>query len=332
MKDIELECLPNWRFTQMPAGVKGPRISGWQKKPFTLAQVSQHNNIGVLLGKLSGGVVAVDFDGLSAWRFFIETFDIDPPTDTITWSSGRPGRCQMAFSVPQEYWEYVKTVKRELDPIPNTDKFEGFELRWDGAQSVLPPSLHPDTAKRYYWINNPSKTDLKPLPDVILAWWLGECHPQPKTAQNAVKPFLDDLKSDDHIQMVIDTLIELQKVMPRPSHHYWIRLSWAVFREIGVDVGAVVMQSLWPEEKPGEYGSLIRSARPVSNPATFGSVKQWLKDRVGVDRYREIINEINIKNNVIVINEEDNTVRVGRAAFQNIRKDEYKLRKMIENG
>lgn len=332
MKDIELECLPNWRFTQMPAGVKGPRIKGWQNNPYTLEQVSQHNNVGILLGKWSGGVVAMDFDGMSAWRFFIETFDIDPPTDTITWSSGRAGRCQMAFSVPQEYWEYVKTVQEQLDPIPRTDKFEGFELRWDGVQSVLPPSLHPDTGQRYYWINTPSKTDLKPLPDVILAWWLGKCHPQQKVAQNAVKPVLSNLKTPGQQQAFIEILEHLRTVMPRPGHYHWIRLTWVTCGELGNDVGAYVMNSLWPEEKRGEYQNLIRGQKNVAQPATIGSVKEWLRERVGADRYHEIINEINIKNNIITVTEADNTVRVGRAVFRQIKKEKYKLRKMIQNG
>ena len=129
MKDLNLECLPNWRYCRIPYATKGPRDAGWQNNPLELTQVPDDMNIGVLLGPASGGIAALDFDGPLAWDWWDANIGIAIP-DTVTWTSGKPGRCQMAFYVEDIFWEHLATKKVDVG------EGQGFEFRWTGGQSV----------------------------------------------------------------------------------------------------------------------------------------------------------------------------------------------------
>lgn len=128
----------------IPRGQKGPRISNWQHLRLTLEDVPRYftngQNIGLLLGKPSGGLVDVDLDtpeAVSVGRYLL------PPTL-------RSGRERSPNS---HYWY-------RCDPVPETAKFqvprtgEGsemlVELRSTGKQTVVAPSVHP-AGDRYTW-------------------------------------------------------------------------------------------------------------------------------------------------------------------------------------
>ena len=154
MIDKELALLTDWRFVPIIrysdlATWKGPRTYGWQKKPYTLEQVPQDSNIGVILGIASNGILAVDFDGPWAWEYWLEHVKISfESIDTVTWTSNKNGRCQMAFSVPKEAWSIMPAKFDKKGPLGDDGKPQQLEFRWgtddSGCQSVLPPSLHPD--------------------------------------------------------------------------------------------------------------------------------------------------------------------------------------------
>ena len=267
MKNIELECIPSWRYCRIPYGEKGPRYAGWQNTPLTIAQIPDGMNVGLLLGPTSGGIVALDFDGASAWRWFDDTFAIPIP-ETVSWASGRPGRCQMAFLVPEQYWPYLETRKVVLDPIPDTDKFEGFEIRWSRAQSVLPPSRHPDLGTDYFWVLAPSRTDIAPLPEAVLAWWLQKSNPEPVAAVE--HPPVTEAE-------VLEDAALLKQLYPQLEHDTWIRVTWAFCNTIGYEDGTALMKYHWPEIKKGEYERL--KSRPPERRCTIGTVKRMIRDR-----------------------------------------------------
>jgi hypothetical protein len=265
MRNLNLECVPSWRFCNIPRGQKGPRSAGWQKNPIELRDIDDDGNIGVLLGPASSGLCALDFDGPTAWTWFDQTFGIKLP-DTIAWASGKPGRCQMAFSVPEPYWPWLKTLKIA------TGEREGFELRWTGGQSVLPPSLHPDTGQEYFWVYEPQHTDLAELPDAILAYWLGASNPViPKSDPEQELPEVTE-------QDVIDTYTELKRCYPELDYDRWSRATWIVTRQLGVNDGLAVMRYLYAEKEPGEYQNLLKGGNP-NKPATMGSIVAWIRER-----------------------------------------------------
>src|SRR5690606_1636887 len=85
------------------------------------------------------------------------------------WTSGRPNRMQLAFTVPQEYWEYLRTHKKFFKHNWKDESEPPQELafRWTNTQSVVPPSIHPDTKNSYTWINDESH--LSEIPESILS-------------------------------------------------------------------------------------------------------------------------------------------------------------------
>jgi hypothetical protein len=56
-------------------------------------------------------------------------------------------------------------------------KPEQLELRWDGCQSVLPPSVHPMTG-HYRWRRSPTEVAIAPAPMWVIEAMLIESEPQ----------------------------------------------------------------------------------------------------------------------------------------------------------
>lgn len=278
MKDIELECLPAWRFCRIPYGTKGPNYRDWQKTPYTLDQIPSGMNIGVILGQASGGLCAIDFDGPAAWDWWDANIGIAIPA-TVAWASGRQGRCQMAFSVPPEAWEFLSTKKINLNvPCPeDARKMQGFELRWSdhrGVQSVLPPSLHPDTQQEYFWIHPPSQTDVLELPWEVLQAWIRLLNPDvPTVVPTTYVPTTVD--GDD----VVAIYEELRRLYGRLERDMWLKATWAACRALGRSDGLAVMKTIWPEEEPGEYEKLLNSSRePPARPVQIGTIVTLIRE------------------------------------------------------
>jgi hypothetical protein len=156
---------------------KQPLGDGWQNRPFTAAQLIeaipnggveipllgktkkiQLQGFGLLTGKpipLDGQtyyLMALDQDGESASRKILELSNGDPLPKTVAFSSGRPGRCQYLFLVPEEYKEVIRTKKVKTGFQGDDGKIEQVEFRWSNLQSVLPPSVHPTTGQ-YHWVS-----------------------------------------------------------------------------------------------------------------------------------------------------------------------------------
>ncbi len=140
-----------WAPVPIPARQKGPRLSGWQRLRMSASDVPRYfnngQNIGIINGKASGGLVTVDLDCPEAVALagrFLE------PTLT----SGRE-------SVPDGHWWYISPglEHREFEGIPKSAS-EGtiLELRSTDHQTVVEPSIHP-SGERYRW----SRSGLEPL-------------------------------------------------------------------------------------------------------------------------------------------------------------------------
>jgi len=134
------------------AGAKNPHISGWThvqwestdqvRSAFEGFAVDGATNVGLLLGKPSGGLIDVDLDHPKALRLRDHLL---PPTPMMT---GRPGRMR------SHMWYRV------MDDLPGTrtckmpDGSMVVELRSTGAQTVIPPSVHP-SQEVYRWEKEP---------------------------------------------------------------------------------------------------------------------------------------------------------------------------------
>jgi len=264
MTDTELSLLPDWRYTNVTPLDKKPYPNNWQKTPLQLVDVNPAGNIGLQLGQLSNGTCAIDFDGPDAIDFWTTTFPQHPidSLNTIMWSSGKEYRCQAAFSVPQEYWD---VLKRKVT--------HSLEFRW-GGQSVMPPSKLSD-GRQYFWINSPSTTPLRQLPDDILSYWL-------TLLLNDIPQY--DYEPTERPKLTDDTIVqlaeELKKHYPQLDYDTWIRVTWAFCNELGTSDGVAIMKYHYPEGKQGEYRKFYNKSN-VGKKITIGTVIKMIKDRGG---------------------------------------------------
>jgi hypothetical protein len=138
---------------------------------------TEHQGYGIRTGTVSGGIVAMDFDGPSAMQKALELSRGELLPDTVSFTSNRPGREQRLYTIPEQYWGKVKTVKIKTDVFGDDGKPEQLELRWDGCQSVLPPSVHPTTGN-YRWRRSPTEVAIAPAPMWVIEAMLIESEPQ----------------------------------------------------------------------------------------------------------------------------------------------------------
>jgi hypothetical protein len=287
MIDTTLALLPQWRFCQIPRGEKGPRYRDWQLKPYTLDQVADNSNIGVILGPVSGGLLAIDFDGPWTWEYWQENISIPFDSfDTVMWASGKPGRCQMAFTVPSEAWPIMPNFKVR-GPAGDDGRPQMLEVRWGtdsaGLQSVVPPSLHPDNARdptiNYQWLRSPEQVGIAEIPVALLEWIVNYQAPPPPGSLVAVPmPDIKRVKTADYDHLVA-LLQQLKRYYGRPDHDTWIRYAFAVASEVGPGAAALIMNDVWPEEKRNEYNRLLRTFNPARSPR-IGSLEYLVKQAI----------------------------------------------------
>ena len=156
----QLAQLPDtWGFVAV-GNDKRPYQPEWQKHPLNREQLTAEIKagravaVGVLAGPASGGLLFVDHDGLGASEVLEQ---IGAPLRDLpkSWAvtSGRDGRLQIIYQVPEPFWPTIKTTK-----LRSSIKAEQLELRWTGCQSVV-AGAHPMTGS-YRWLKGRSPADL----------------------------------------------------------------------------------------------------------------------------------------------------------------------------
>ena len=149
---------------------KRPYQPEWQKNPLGKRQVQAELvsgravAVGVLAGPPSGGLLFVDHDGLGASEV-LQSLGTSLRELPKSWAvtSGRDGRLQIIYKVPEPFWDQIKTTK-----LKSSIKGEQLELRWTGCQSVV-LGKHPITGS-YRWLNGRAPGDLPiaEAPSVLL--------------------------------------------------------------------------------------------------------------------------------------------------------------------
>jgi hypothetical protein len=169
----QLEQLPpSWAFVAVGHG-KRPYQTEWQNnpldKPALAAEITAGRAvaIGVIAGPASGGLLFVDHDGISAGEILdkigVPLRDL-PKSWAVT--SGRTGRLQIIYRVPEEFWADIRTRKFKTGKHDEEGKQEQLELRWTGCQSVV-AGAHPTTGA-YRWLKGRTPGDL-PIAEAPLA-------------------------------------------------------------------------------------------------------------------------------------------------------------------
>jgi hypothetical protein len=190
-------AFPEW-WTFVPVAGKATFVKEWSTKPLTrqLCIDAYKTNrayagLGVVTGEFSGGLIALDIDGPEADARYRgaagDDYDALGEERTMSWTSGRPGRRQLLYRVPQSIvpeLRHVKTlilradgnwhlgnsdVERQAGKVEASEAphYEEVVLRFNQCQSVVPGSPHPDTGKTYSWLNY-NAAQVAPAPAWVL--------------------------------------------------------------------------------------------------------------------------------------------------------------------
>ena len=182
---------PQFKFTPVDRK-KRPIVGGWEKG-FSLNETIQFllngydgtsertgeeyhidfTGFGLITGELSGHVLAIDCDGPTAHELAEKLGGLPY---TVSFTSGKEGRAQYLYSIPKLYQETLKNFTRKVSETGT--KGEQLELRYNSMQSVLPPSVHPETGG-YIWINSTEDTPIAECPIWVIEQILDEKPEQP---------------------------------------------------------------------------------------------------------------------------------------------------------
>ncbi|WP_199316463.1 bifunctional DNA primase/polymerase [Tolypothrix sp. FACHB-123] len=218
-KDIAngLRDIPkNWSLT--PLQDKSPRRENWQTEEFIphseIARLILHgekkiskkgnpytaywSGFGLRTGEASDGKLAIDVDGSTAEPLLNAICGGNLPK-TVSWTSGKPGRYQLLFQIPNEVRALLKDFNRavltEWENLQTARDAEGkptelLEFRYNRSQSCLPPSRHPTTGS-YQWINSPETTEVAIAPswlcELLIKFATQEQHKEQERQERAVK-------------------------------------------------------------------------------------------------------------------------------------------------
>ncbi|NEP56812.1 MAG: DUF3987 domain-containing protein [Symploca sp. SIO2G7] len=173
---------PLTRLTLVEAVKNGEKITYTKKDGKTYTTRRYPKGFGLRTGVISGGIVAIDADGHAAHEKILELNGGKPLPDTVSFTSDKPGRCQYLFYIPPQYWSAIKTIKIKVIDADGNVQF--LEFRWDGCQSVLPPSAHPETG-HYRWVRSPLLVEVAIAPLWVIEQMLA--HAQEPAAQAAAQ-------------------------------------------------------------------------------------------------------------------------------------------------
>jgi hypothetical protein len=179
-----------WKFVAIRKGGKAPIGKDWQKSGMEWDELPKVGGrykgldvgaIGCLCGEPSGGVLFVDCDGASAKSLLLQWATEAGETLPETWivTSGREGRGQLVFQVPQQHWADIATRKYK------SESGEFLELRWTGCQSIVYGN-HP-SGSEYQWIATDGEIAQAPL--WLIEKMLKEVALEPKAASNGSNGF-----------------------------------------------------------------------------------------------------------------------------------------------
>jgi predicted P-loop ATPase len=219
----ELSALPKaWGYVAVKN--KRPYQNDWQNNPLKKSELikelvaKRSTGIGVCCGVPSGGLLFLDHDGPSAakilgeWGFSLSSL---PPSWMVT--SGRVGRFQIIYQVPQKYWSKIKTRKFQTGVKDEDGSVEQIELRWNGTQSIVSGS-HPMT-DGYRWMDGRSPRDIKEIAEAPIA--IIEKMMEPKKKKT---PQIQTLNSDTDKARSL-----LQSINPNRLDDYddWLKIGMA---------------------------------------------------------------------------------------------------------
>jgi hypothetical protein len=243
-----------------------------QEKKFAKLSIDRHGKpfsiphywakaIGVLCGTPSGGLLFLDHDGATCDPLIEQLSNVSlaealPPTVAVT--SGRPGRYQLVYWVPEQFWSAIATHKVKAG-VGADGKPEQLEFRWNGCQSVV-AGVHPQTG-RYRWLEgrSPDEIDVAEAPLWMIEQMLSEqpaAVPAPSRRQHTMFEQWTDL---DWARSYLDA------IPPTQDYDQWLQVGmalhsvsdsllsdWDNWSRSAANYEATACEKKWKSFKPGK--------------------------------------------------------------------------------
>lgn len=205
-------------YTVIPLNGKRPVTKDWQNLRRVTSQMvldwerqGLWRNIGLVTGAASNNIVVLDFDGLAGYELFKTAFP--ELVNTLTVATGSGKGMHVYYKV-----ELLPNSGAVMDILLDDGELVNIELKSDGKQVVIPPSLHPDTGKAYVkHISAP----IMALPDLTKVWnWAQSLKPrewQPPKQYSAGDGVLN--------RKLIDAIAAHFRAQPHQIHGDWVNCS-----------------------------------------------------------------------------------------------------------
>ncbi len=266
-------ALKDYKFGYTPVKDKQAFLKGWPNNPYTLSEVTsmiangqspsnvKPNGFGLVSGIASGGIACLDLDGPEAFDFVEQNFGLRVlESANFVWSSGRPQRMQIGWQIGEQYWDLL-----EKKTFGEGNK---LEFRWDGSQSVMPPSVHPKNESGYYiWLIEPNGEPIAEMPQALLEFWLKEC--QSKAPDDDFNLHVEVNDSEWFIKKVFKIVEIIRRADGVPGYDGdlgWRAIGHAVASAVGVEQAKNIMMRLYPPKNTTEYRTLYSSYSASASP------------------------------------------------------------------
>lgn len=190
--------LSDFKFAQTQGEFEALRLKSKKTGDEYSVPSSWVKSVGCLCGTVSGGLLFFDHDGKSCDDWIEKTTGQSlkeslPPSPLV--SSGRPGRYQVIYRVPEQFWEGIQTTRIRTGSTGDDSKPEMVEFRWDGTQSIV-LGEHPVTGG-YIWRHHPQDMAIAEAPIWMIEQMLNSSEevdrPTPHVNRKQLGPYVSDL-------------------------------------------------------------------------------------------------------------------------------------------
>lgn len=145
----------SFNLINIPMFEKKPIIKDWPNKTKTIPPNYINNNIGILTGKINNIIVLdidIKDDGMKFWNIIKNNYN-----DIITPLVKSPGGSL------HYYFKYDKDIPNTIR-IKIDNKRIGWDIKSDKSIITSPPSIYPNTNKKYKWLIKLDDTKIKKMP------------------------------------------------------------------------------------------------------------------------------------------------------------------------
>jgi len=264
-----------WALVPILPGHKSPTTRGWNRRENAITdpnKAEQLRSAGLL--HAASGTCAIDVDDYPRAREWLAERGVDLDAlcnapDAVQIVSGRINRAKLIYSLPEPLCSKKVAL---FDKNKSALDFRCATASGLSVQDVLPPSIHPDTAKPYRWDYVDEMfgdwRDLPLIPEALHAIWLSELG----------AGFVGD-EIPDKGASVEELRATLEYQDPDMNRDDWILVGMVIHHETNGDIAGLELWNTWSEKSDKYKGradleASWRSFHDSPNSVTIGMLRQ----------------------------------------------------------